>query len=232
MSGEWSHLLPQEALEAGPLRLSYQAAADLDALITGDTDPDRLPYWTALWPSARGLCRWIVRRGGWTGVPVLELGCGLGLAGLAAAALDAELTQTDYEPGAVAAARANAVQNGVPGIRFETVDWRSWDLPGQWPVVLGSDLAYERASHVPLLRVLDRVLAPGGAAYLADPDRPMSAPFFGLARREGWDVSREPAPAAGDEPPIFVYTLQRRGLSRPNLPDRPRREEHRPEPGA
>ena len=83
--GAAPRLVPVQ-FQYGPVSLQLQAAADLDSLVTNDSDPDRLPYWAVLWESARGLARWLIDRGGWPGLPVLELGCGLGLPGLAAAA--------------------------------------------------------------------------------------------------------------------------------------------------
>lgn len=173
--------------------LEIEAAPSLERLVTDSTDPDRIPYWAVLWDAAPALARWIIEEDGWADVRVLELGCGVGLVGLCAAALGARVTQTDLFPEAAAAARANARRNGFMGIRHVVADWRHWPLKESWPVVLGSDLAYERAAHAPLLAVLERTVAPGGVALIADPGRPMSLDFFALAERAGWGVEvRQP----------------------------------------
>jgi ETFB lysine methyltransferase len=192
----------------GPLDLSVMAAADLDALLTDDLDPEQIPFWSVLWTSAGGLARKLVEQGGWSGIPILEVGCGAGLAGLAAAALGARVTQTDLSPEAVRLARLNAERNGLSGIHRAAADWRVWPLQGSWPVVLGSDVAYERAAHGALLEVLNQAVAPGGMAYLSDPDRPMSLDFFARAEAEGWRVGIEEAPPESSEAPAFIYTLQ------------------------
>jgi predicted nicotinamide N-methyase len=141
-----------------------------------------------VWDSAPTLARWLIDRGGWPGVPVLELGCGAGLVGLVLSYLGAAVTQTDLFPEALALAWRNAARNGLSGIRQVPADWRAWPLAGTWPAVVGSDLTYERAAHGALLNVLERSVAPGGAAYLADPARPMSRGFFARAEGEGWRV--------------------------------------------
>jgi len=196
--------LQPHAFTHGPVSLDVLAAPDLDALVGEGTDPERIPYWSVLWESAYTLARRLVEQDGWEGTPVLELGCGAGLTGLALAARGARVTQTDLFPEAVSLARQNAARNGLK-VRHAAADWHAWPLAGAWPVVLGSDLTYERVSHRPLLDVLRLALAPGGTAYVADPGRPMSLDFFALAEAEGWGVEMEPAPDA----PVWLYTLRR-----------------------
>lgn len=114
----------------------------------------------------------------------LDLGCGAGTYGLAAAALGAgRAVLTDVVPAAVAAARANAERNGVAdrvdvreGSLFEPVRGERFDaifaaLP-QLPAPSALDLVarYGGADGLdlkrPLAAGLPRHLAPGGRAYL------------------------------------------------------------------
>ena len=199
-----------------PIRFSYGAVclevlagADLEGQLADDLDADRIPYWSVLWDSALGLSRWLVERGAWSGVSVLELGCGVGLAGLVAAAMGARVTQTDLFFEAVVTARENARRNRLSGMEQLMADWRAWSLPGQWPVVLGSDVTYDRSLHGALLAVLDRTVGPGGAVYLADPGRPMSVDFLALAEASRWRVHIANAPTPPGERETFVYTLTR-----------------------
>ena len=194
----------------GPVSLELSAAPDVDQLLLEDLDLDRIPYWSFLWSAAPALARWLVERGGWEGVPVLELGCGVGLAGMAAAALGARVTQTDYFPEALVLSRENARRNGIEGVRYAAADWRAWPLRGTWPLLLGSDITYERTLHDALLATLGRSLAPGGTAYLADPGRPMSLDFFTGAEGAGWRVELHPAPQPPGGTPVWVYALRRR----------------------
>jgi predicted nicotinamide N-methyase len=174
----------------GPVRLEVPAAPDLDALVTDETDPEHIPFWAVLWESAPVLARWLLDRQDWTSTPVLELGCGAGLTGLALAAAGARVTQTDLFPEAVSLARRNASRNGISGIRHLAADWCRWPLRGQWPVVVASDVLYERRAHAPLLEVLRLTLAPTGTAFLADPGRPMLAAFLARAAEHGWSIQQ------------------------------------------
>ena len=178
----------------GEVVLSVRAAPGKEPLVDDTTDPDRIPYWQVIWDAAPALAQWLAANLELQGIPVLELGCGAGLVGLTAAALGARVTQTDLFSEAVELARANALLNGLTGIRFTTADWTHWPLRERWPIILGSDLTYERASHGPLLDVLDRALAPGGGAYLADPGRPMTEAFMAEARTQGWHLRSHELP--------------------------------------
>jgi hypothetical protein len=75
-----------------------------------------LPYWTDLWPAARMLAkailrqRWDFRPG--EGPHALEVGCGLGLPGIAALAVGMKVTFSDYDATALDYAARNAELNG------------------------------------------------------------------------------------------------------------------------
>ncbi|MBM3458183.1 MAG: methyltransferase domain-containing protein [Armatimonadetes bacterium] len=179
--------------QVGVIRLELRAAPDLDVLVAQAEDPDRLPFWAVIWPAAYVLAQDLVRRGPLRGRQVLELGCGAGLVGLAAAALGAEVLQTDRFPEAVALARRNARENGLPGVRQVAADWRQWPLAGQWPLVVASDVLYQSALHAPLLDTLAACVAPDGEVRLCDPDRPTAPDFLRQAADRGWTWELEVA---------------------------------------
>ena len=127
----------------------------------------------------------------------MELGCGLGLPSLAAAAAGARMLATDWALDALAYVRENAERNGVA---VETLEC-AWGDPGAmlslapFAVVLASDVLYERI-NVPLLTaLLPRLLAAGGEVLLADPGRPALPDFASELERAGWGVQALPASA-------------------------------------
>jgi len=157
-------------------RLRYFQVSDPDALADA-VDPEaferdeRFPYWAELWPSAVALAAFVLERGIGRGFRALELGCGLGLVGVAAGLVGAGVTFTDYEPDALAFARANHALNlGVPA-PARVVDWRDPPRDLSAPLVLAADVLYELRFLEPFLRTLRRVVAPGGTAYVAEPGR-------------------------------------------------------------
>jgi SAM-dependent methyltransferase len=118
----------------------------------------------------------------------LELGCGSGLVGLAALAAGYEVTFSDYVPQAVELALENAARNGLSGARGLVLDWRR-PLSLQFPFIVAADVTYDRTNLAPLLDTLDRMLAPGGEAWLGDAGRGPAAEFLTLAADRGFAVS-------------------------------------------
>lgn len=162
------------------------ALLDEDAF---DARDEYLPYWAELWPSAIALARAVARRN-LQGRRVLELGCGLGLPGLAAALGGARATLSDWAPEAVVAARDNAARNGVE-VEALVCDWRAAGAlvaRAPWDLVLLADVLYEERNVAPLLELLPRL---GPEVLLADPARSTAVPFL-QAAAEGWKVTTVP----------------------------------------
>ena len=110
------------------------------------------------------------------GLRVLELGCGLGLPSLVAAARGAEVTAVDWARDAVDLLRRNAVRNGL-ALACEVHDWRR-PLPGRFDLALAADVLYERRNVEPVLARL-REAAPEALVGLAG--RSYEAEFLRLA---------------------------------------------------
>lgn len=208
--------LPLETwtFQAGSVTLEMESVPSIDPLIDDDLDLEHPPYWPVVWPSAHMLARWLIEqegseRPGARPASILELGCGAGLVGLVASRLGAAVVQTDYIVEALELARRNARRNGIAGIRRVVADWRRWPLRQQFPLVLGSDVTYERSVHGALAEVLDQALAPGGVACLADPARPPSLAFFAALETAGWEVEMTEPAADTCDTPLFLYFVRR-----------------------
>ncbi len=180
------------------VNLDMLAVRDPDVLID-EIDPEcydedeRLPYWAEIWPSAIGLGRHLFEYPAPAGSRILELGCGIGLAGIAAAAAGLAVTACDYEEDALVFARYNARLNALDGrvsVRF--LDWRNPDLDHKYTIVIGSDILYERPNHDPIQRLLHETLEPGGMFLASDPDRRAAAPFVESMIARGYRHSAQP----------------------------------------
>lgn len=130
-----------------------------------------LPYWTDLWPAARMLAKAVLRECWPPGLAVLEIGCGLGLPGLAALAAGMRVTFSDLDATALWFAAENARLNGFGAFEVLPLDWRTPPPGMQFPVVLASDLVYELRNINPLVALIQKVVAPGGVCLLTDQDR-------------------------------------------------------------
>ena len=148
---------------------------------------DRFPYWAEVWPASLALARWLFERNppigsGWT----RELGCGLGVAGLALAALGWKVEATDYVEDALVFATYNAQKNRLSDRhRVAYLDWSN-PVGKACDCLIASDVVYEKKNHVYLNRVLRALLKPGGRFYLSDPQRRSAERFVDMLLKQSY----------------------------------------------
>ena len=129
-----------------------------------------MPYWAELWPAGLALAEALPER--LDGVRVVELGCGLGVPSLVAAARGARVTALDWAADAITLLRENAARNGI-ALAAVHADWRAFD--GEYDLALAADVLYEARNVEPLAALLPR-LAPEAIVALAG--RPSEADFL------------------------------------------------------
>ena len=194
-------------LPGGEVELSRPR--DAEALLTEESfeREEFLPYWAELWTSAVGLAHDVSLRS-LRGRPTLELGCGLGLPSIAAARAGGRVLASDWSPDALLATAANAARNDV---EVETMVC-SWAAPepllerAPWPLVLGSDVLYERRNVDLLLDLLPRLTDGRSEVLIADPGRPLAADFLEHAALE-WRVRTTVSPRSAR---VSIHRLRRR----------------------
>jgi len=155
--------LSSERLTVGDVELDLLRPASPESLIDEEAfaDDEFLPYWAELWPAALALAQALPDV---EGLRVVELGCGLGVPSLVAAARGADVTATDWAAEAIDLLRENAARNGLL-LRAEVRDWRdAW--PERFDLALAADVLYERRNVEPLAARL-RELAPTALVALA-----------------------------------------------------------------
>ena len=201
--------LVEETVVLGGRELSVLRPRDSEALLDEEAfeHEEYLPYWAELWPSGVALARAVAARS-LGGVRVLELGCGLGVPSIAAALAGARVLATDWSADAVALTRLNAERNGAD-VETAIVPWNAPDplvAAGPWPLVLASDVLYERRNADLLLDLLPRLVDERGEVLLADPARPHAATFLEAAARD-WEIR-----TTAQRPPsrVSLYRLRRR----------------------
>ncbi|MGH7225837.1 MAG: class I SAM-dependent methyltransferase [Gemmataceae bacterium] len=130
-----------------------------------------MPFWADLWPAARMLAKAILRETWTPGQRALEVGCGLGLPGIAALAMGLRVTFSDYDATALRFAADNAHANGFQLFDTLQMDWRYLPENVRFPIILASDLIYEMRNVAPLVALIQKMLEPGGVCLLTDQDR-------------------------------------------------------------
>jgi predicted nicotinamide N-methyase len=130
-----------------------------------------LPYWADVWPAARMLAKVIVRETWPADLEALEIGCGLGLPGIAALAKGMRVTFTDCDATALRFAADNARLNGFDRFTTRALDWCSPPADMQFPLLLAADLIYEMRNVAPIVGLIKSLLRPDGECLLTDQDR-------------------------------------------------------------
>lgn len=226
---------------ADPDHVLDQVAAEEDRLekIRGrrtDGEYLRLPYWAELWDSAFGVASYLAKSDGAAVVApyrttdrptALDLGCGMGLAGTAAAALGMPVLFADLEPDALLFARLNSLpfagrwlrrrrelsrrwfgyRRFTPMVRTRVLDWRTDRLGERFDLIIGSDVLYERGQWAHLETFWRAHLAPGGAVLLGEPGRPTGKAFPEWITSHGWVLGVEARPVSTQPDPIQLFVL-------------------------
>ena len=152
-----------ETIRIGGVSLALVRPEEPESLLDEDAfaDDEFLPYWAELWPAGLALARALPDD--LEGVRVVELGCGLGVPSLVAAARGAHVTAVDWATDAIALLRENAARNDLT---FDAVraDWRAFD--GSFDLALAADVLCEARNVEPLAELLSRI-APRALVGLA-----------------------------------------------------------------
>lgn len=191
------------------LPTSIDALLDHPATYEAFAQDEYMPYWAELWPSALMLGQAIAQQSWPANMQVLEVGCGLGLSGLVALALDMDVVFSDYDIAALDFAARNARLNGFDQFRTLPLDWRFPPVGLQVPLLLAADVIYEARNISPLIRLISVVLAPGGECWLSDPDRPHKQKFQAALTARGFEFTAMPMTLERPDQPTVRGTVYR-----------------------
>lgn len=182
----------QVTIACGGLHIPLWTVARLEdhvdrAALLRDADAPEPPYWAHLWPGSRALAR-LASEVECAGRCVVEIGCGLGLAGIAAAKRGARVLLIDSVREAVWFARANIALNGCNAAVLQT-DLRHAGIRGKFDYCLAADVTYDSTLQVALAEFLAAHLAPHGRAWCAESVRTFDSGLRGACETLGLHVA-------------------------------------------
>src|SRR5262249_32917966 len=120
---------------------------------------------------------------------VLDLGCGMGLAGTVAARLGMPVLFADLETPALLFARINSLPDRHR-VRTRQLNWRP-ERPGErFDLIIGSDILYERAQWEFLEPFWRKHLTSDGKVLLGEPGRQTGDLFPDWIRARGWSLQQ------------------------------------------
>lgn len=162
-----------------------------------------------LWPASQALAR-AVNEADIRGRRILEIGCGLGLSSLVLQRRGADITASDYHPLAESFLDYNAALNQLPPVAYHDLPW---ELPapdlGQFDLIIGSDILYERDHAEILARLIQRHTLPRAEVLITCPGRGYRGRFSRALQAQGYVLTEKPRPFEEDETPPFRGRLLR-----------------------
>jgi predicted nicotinamide N-methyase len=156
----------------GGKRLELYGVSNWDVFVErlgleGEAYIKHFPFWVKIWEASIVLTDHLAGLGLGEQKDVLEIGAGMGIAGLFLGAMGHNVTITDYEESALTLLQMNIEHNDLPNVHVERLDWNNPDLKGHYDIVCGSELIYNEAFIGPILGLFEKYLRPEGAVYLA-----------------------------------------------------------------
>ena len=162
-------------------------------------------FWAKIWPSALALVEFMFANPTWINNKALcELGAGLGLPSLWAAATAGSVCCTDQSQEAVALVETSARLNDIGNLRAMT--W-NWNEPATLPPAdlwLLSDGNYDADNNIQLLNFLLNQLEKGSSLLLTTPGRLTGQAF--LTALLPYCRQRE---QYGEDSPVFAFAFQK-----------------------
>ncbi|UJX39961.1 methyltransferase [Desulfovibrio sp. JY] len=181
-----------EPVTIGGVTLQILQLADLEALIDrlakrAGAGPIELPYWAKIWPASMLLGHFLTHLDPGPGRTLIELGAGVGICGLFAAAKGFHALITDIHPDALLFSKINILHNGLADrADVARVDFSADRIGRRFDVILGSEVLYLENTYRGLLKFL---LAHIGSAQdaevvLAKDFTRRASKFLGPAEKE------------------------------------------------
>jgi len=176
---------------AGVDDLIIRSLLDRQQFFDPDGDADRVgissaawPMFGLLWPSGSHLAARMALHPVSTGERILEIGCGLALASLVGHRRGADITASDCHPLAQAFLEENLRLNQLRPMKYRHGHWNAAAWPparqgrpapcvvrGQYDLIIGSDLLYERDTDGALAGFIACHASPAAEIWIIDPDR-------------------------------------------------------------
>ncbi len=167
-------------------RVAVAGGADLEVRSLSDrqqyADPDgealaagvsssAWPLFGQIWPSAQKLAD-LMQTWELGSLRVLEIGCGLALASIVVHRRLGDITASDCHPLTESFLRSNLLLNHLPDMKYLTGNWvRSNPALGEFDLIIGSDVLYERSHPEQLAAFIELHAARHAEVLIVDPDR-------------------------------------------------------------
>ena len=212
-----------QALQIGEMEISFTRIADPDVVLDRvaaeedrrekqsgkrhDGEELHLPYWAELWESGLGIGQMLVSAPQLVrGKNVLDLGCGMGLAGTVAAALGSNVLFADLEADSLLFATLNSLP-WRENIRTRRLNWQKDRLDERFDLIVGADILYEKQQWGFLEPFWRGHIENGGSVLLGEPGRQTGDLFLEWMNEKSWNIDKSEQPVPTRTRPIRLFHL-------------------------
>jgi len=148
------------------------------------------PLFGLVWPSAQKMADmmqiWPLDK-----LRILEIGCGLGLASMVIHRRAGAVTASDYHPYTQRFLSANLHLNDLPFLPYVQGHWeRSNPLLGEFDLIIGSDVLYERDHPAQLAGFIQSHAAAQAQVLIIDPNRGQRSAFNKAMLSHGFGLTQ------------------------------------------
>jgi predicted nicotinamide N-methyase len=165
-------------VKIGDRELRFVKPRTIERFINPDDPMADFPLWAKLWEASAVLTQYMADLPVDPNRRILELGSGLGVAGITAAAMGHAITLTEFNRDALNFLQANAHLNGCSHLAIHHLDWFKPELEGRFDLIIGSEVIYQERAVDALEALFKRYLEPGGRVVLAERVRTTGTLFF------------------------------------------------------
>jgi len=135
------------------------------------------PLFGLVWPSAQKMAD-LMQTWPLHNLRILEIGCGLALASLVIHRRLGNITASDCHPYTQRFLSANLLLNALPMMAYQSGHWgRDNPLLGEFDLIIGSDVLYERDHPAQLADFIQRHAAQHAQVLIIDPNRGQRSAF-------------------------------------------------------
>ena len=154
------------------------------------------PLFGFLWPSGSRLAERMALRPVNPQERILEIGCGLALSSLVGHRRGAHMTASDCHPETAGFLLENLRLNGLAPMDYRHGQWGAQPdiqngditLTGQFNLIVGSDILYERDEQGTLAHFIESHAAPDAEVWVVDPNRGNRSHFSRHMAALGFDL--------------------------------------------
>ena len=204
----------ERELTIGGRSYTFLVPLDIDRFISDDDLMHDFPLWAKIWKASLALANHLAEMSKAEAGSILEIGAGLGVAGIVAGSRGHMITLTEYDEDALAFARANAAINGCPELNIQQLDWHRPGFKDSFDTIAGSEVVYHERDFDSLLNLFSMYLKPGGQVVLSMKPRRSAKVFIDRAReRYHVGMKKIEMTSADEDTVVYICRMQKKDLA-------------------